>query len=116
LQLLLLLLLLSTKNWLLEAKKKYLEHLGETSLDVEGGDLGGGSRLLGGDQVGGGSESHCWLSGGWWREGGETKRRRKKNEKRRPAVEINERAKGVISHSPVKQTKKNMGKKVFLGL
>lgn len=42
----------------------YLEHLGETGLDVEGSDLrdlrvgreGGG--ILRGDQVGGGSEGH----------------------------------------------------------
>ena len=43
---------------------KYLEHLGETGLDVEGGDLGdlrGGREggLLGRDQVGGGGEGHC---------------------------------------------------------
>jgi len=48
----------------------YLEHLGKTSLDVEGGnlgDLGGGGEggLLGRDQVGGGGEGHldCFFVG-----------------------------------------------------
>lgn len=47
----------------------YLEHLGETGLDVERGDLRnlggvGETGSLGGDQVGGGSEGHVYIMEG----------------------------------------------------
>ena len=53
----------------------YLEHLGETGLDVERGDLRdlggvGETGSLGGDQVGRGSEGHVVYYGrvGWFGE------------------------------------------------
>lgn len=69
----------------------YLEHLGETGLDVERGDLRnlggvGETGSLGGDQVGGGSEGHVVYYGrvGWVEELWEGRvKNKEKNEKRK---------------------------------
>lgn len=73
-----------------------LEHLGETGLDVEGGDLGdlgggGEGGILGRDQVGGGGEGHCVRGrrGGGWIWGARREREEKSKEVRNVTGKIN---------------------------